>query len=150
MLLPLKPALLCSRFHCLGPKKQNHFNWKQIFRLHNFFCHSQYYFSSSSFCKTCRELSLHLVAQFLEAPLLSFYKLGSDLVLQPPKTWVDTVRLELVRTHSFSRQAHGATLGRIFFCSGSPKSDKQWKVLRDCLENFPTGGPLGNQTLKLH
>ena len=28
----------------------------------------------------------------------------------------------------------------------SRKSDKQWKVLRDFLENWPTGGPSGNHT----
>ena len=39
----------------------------------------------------------------------------SDFGLQPPKSGLNTVRLEQVRTHCFSRQAHGVTLGRIFF-----------------------------------
>ena len=38
--------------------------------------------------------------------------LRPDFVLQPPKSGFNTVQ---VRTHCFSRQAHGATLGRIFF-----------------------------------
>ena len=73
----------------------------------------------------------------------------SDFVLQTPKSVFNTVRLEQVQTHCFSRQAHGATLGRIFFGFWSPKSDKQWKVLSDCLKKFSTGGPLGNQTFWL-
>ena len=40
-----------------------------------------------------------------------------------------------------------ATLGYINFFILIQKSEKQWKVLRVCLENLPTGGPLGNQTL---
>ena len=41
---------------------------------------------------------------------------------------------------------HGAALGRIFFGFWCPKSYKQWKVLRDCLKNLPTGGTSGNQS----
>ena len=37
----------------------------------------------------------------------------ADVVFQPPKSEFNTVRLEQVRTHCFSRQAHGATLGHI-------------------------------------
>ena len=39
----------------------------------------------------------------------------ADFVLQPPKSGFNTVRLEQVRTDCFSRQAHGSTLGHIFF-----------------------------------
>ena len=35
-----------------------------------------------------------------------------EFVLQPPKSGFNTVQ---VRTHCFSRQAHGATQGRNFF-----------------------------------
>ena len=35
--------------------------------------------------------------------------------LQPPKSGFNTVRLEPVWKHCFSRQAHAATLGHIFF-----------------------------------
>ena len=70
---------------------------------------------------------------------------GTDFVLQPPKSGHKTVRLEPVRTHCFSGQAHGTTLGHIFFGFWSPKFDNQWKVLRECLKNLPMGGPLGNQ-----
>ena len=31
------------------------------------------------------------------------------------------------------------TLGLVFFTVLIQKSEKQWKVLRDCLENLPTG-----------
>ena len=41
--------------------------------------------------------------------------MSSDFVLQPPKSGVNTARLEQVRTFCFSRQAPGATLGHIFF-----------------------------------
>ena len=74
---------------------------------------------------------------------VSIYKY-TDFVLQPPKSGLN--RLEQVQAHCFSREAHGATLGLIFFGFWSPKSDKPWKVLRDCLTNFPTGGPSGKQT----
>ena len=41
-----------------------------------------------------------------------------------------------------------ANLGRIIFTIFyNPKSVKQWKVPRVCLENLPTGGPSGNQTI---
>ena len=70
----------------------------------------------------------------------------ADFVLKPPKSGFNTVRLEQVQIHCFSKQAHEATLGCIFFIFLSPKSDKQWKVLRDCLKNWPTGGPSDNQT----
>ena len=40
-----------------------------------------------------------------------------------------------------------ATLGHIFFTILIQKSEKQWKILRVCLENLPTGGPSGNQTI---
>ena len=62
---------------------------------------------------------------------------------QTLKCGFNAVILEQVRTHCFSRQAHGATLGRIFFSFWSPKSDKQWKVLRNCPQcnqTFPQGG----------
>ena len=36
-------------------------------------------------------------------------------LLRLPKSGFNTVRLEQVRTHCFSRQADGATLGHIFF-----------------------------------
>ena len=39
--------------------------------------------------------------------------LQPDFFLQPPKSGFNTVRLEQVGTHCFSRQAYGATLGRI-------------------------------------
>ena len=37
-------------------------------------------------------------------------------------------------------------LGHIMFTVLIQKSEKQWKVLRVCLENLPMGGPSGNQT----
>ena len=70
----------------------------------------------------------------------------TDFLLQPPKSGFNTVRLEQVQTDCFSGQAHGATLGRILFGFWSQKSDNQWKVLRGCLTNLPTGGISGNQT----
>ena len=73
-------------------------------------------------------------------------QLTTDLLLESPKSEFYTVRLEQVQSPCFSRQAHGSTLVRTFFGFWSPKSDKQWKVLRDCLENSPTEGSLGNQT----
>ena len=36
--------------------------------------------------------------------------------------------------------------GRIIFTILIQKSEKQWNVLRVCLENLLTGGPSGNQT----
>ena len=47
-------------------------------------------------------------------PLEGVALLMTDFFLQPPKSGFNTVRLVQVRTHRFSRQAHGATLGRIF------------------------------------
>ena len=38
-------------------------------------------------------------------------------------------------------------LGLIIFTVLIKKSEKQWKVLRDCLKNLRTGVPLGYQTL---
>ena len=38
------------------------------------------------------------------------------------------------------------TLGLVFFTVLIQKSEKQWKVLRDCLENLPTGIPSSHQT----
>ena len=40
----------------------------------------------------------------------------------------------------------GASLGLIIFTVLIQKSEKQWKVLRDCLKNLPTGIPSGHQT----
>ena len=40
----------------------------------------------------------------------------------------------------------GASLGLIIFTVLIRKSEKQWKVLRDCLKNLPTGIPSGHQT----
>ena len=37
----------------------------------------------------------------------------------------------------------GASLGLIIFTVLIRKSEKQWKVLRDCLKNLPTGIPSG-------
>ena len=73
-------------------------------------------------------------------------QIWSYFVLQPPKYGFYTVRLEPVQTHCLSRQAHGPTLGHIFFGFWSPKSNKEWKVLRDCQKKLLTGGPSGNQT----
>ena len=39
----------------------------------------------------------------------------SDFVPQPPKSGFNTVRLEQVPNHCFSRHARGTTMGRIFF-----------------------------------
>ena len=41
-------------------------------------------------------------------------------------------------------------LGRIIFTILIQKSEKQWKVLKVCLENLPTRGPLDNQTITIN
>ena len=73
-------------------------------------------------------------------------RLGQTLFISHRSLDLNTVRLFQVRTHCFSRQAHGATLVRIFLGFWNPKSDKQLKVLKDCLEYLPTVGLFGNQT----
>ena len=46
----------------------------------------------------------------------------------------------------YTRVNPGVTLGCIIFTTLIQKSEKQWKVLKVCLENLPMGGPSGNQT----
>ena len=58
----------------------------------------------------------------------------------------NTVRLHWSKTGICSVLTLGASLGLIIFTVLVRKSEKQWKVLRDCLKNLPTGVPSGHQT----
>ena len=82
-------------------------------------------------CSVCEEESVQCVV-------------SADIVLQPPKSGFNTVRLEQVQTHCFSRHAHGATLGRIFFSFEAQNLRNSEKSEGVDWKNLPMGGPLGN------
>ena len=62
------------------------------------------------------------------------------------KSGFNTVRVRASSTGICSVLTLRASLGLIIFTVLIQKSEKQWKVLRDCLKNLPTGVPLGHQT----
>ena len=70
----------------------------------------------------------------------------SDFRITPVKSGFNTVRLHWSKTGICSVLTLGASLGLIIFTVLIRKSEKQWKVLRDCLKNLPTGIPSGHQT----
>ena len=70
----------------------------------------------------------------------------SDIRIAPVKSGFNTVRLHWSKTGICSVSTLGASLGRIIFTVFIRKSEKLWKVLRDCLNNLPTGLPSGLQT----
>ena len=73
-------------------------------------------------------------------------QLFPDCRITPVKSGLNTVRLHWSKTGICSVLTLGASLGLIIFTVLIRKSEKQWKVLRDCLKNLPTGIPSGHQT----
>ena len=64
----------------------------------------------------------------------------SDTVLQPPKFGFNTVRPDQVNPVFLQTSPWGNSGSHLlWFCSS--KSEKQWKVLRDCLKKFSTEVP---------
>ena len=94
---------------------------------------------------TRQNILLVLENCFFSSFRLARIDIQSDFVLQPTKSRFNTVRLVQVQTHCFSRQAHGATLGHIFFNVWSQKLANSGNSFR-VLWKIHTRGPLGNQT----
>ena len=69
-------------------------------------------------------------------------KLDTDFRITPMKYGFNTVRLHWSKNGIRSVLTLGASLALIIFTVLIRKSEKHWKVLRDCLKNLQTGIPV--------
>ena len=69
-----------------------------------------------------------------------------DFRITPVKSGFNTIRLHWSKTGTCSVLTLGTSLGLIIFTVLIRKSEKQWKVLRDCMKKIPMGILAGHQS----